>query len=89
MRCWRPPNTSTRVIVFNSAVQEAIPNALRGRAFTLLDITWNAARLLSLVAGGLIVDLVGIRPLYFAGGALLVLAGALGLRLLGRPQAET
>lgn len=77
-------NTSTGMVVFNSTVQGAIPDAMRGRAFTLLDVSWNAMRLLSLAVGGLVADRLGIQPLYWAGGALLVTAGVLGLVLLGR-----
>jgi MFS family permease len=77
-------NTSTGTVVFNSTVQGAVPDAVRGRVFTLLDVTWNAMRLLSLALGGLMVDVVGIRALFWAGGALLALAGLLGLALLGR-----
>ncbi|HEV8638923.1 MAG TPA: MFS transporter, partial [Chloroflexota bacterium] len=59
-------------------------DGVRGRVFTLLDVSWSAMRLLSLVLGGAVVDAVGVQPLYWAGGALLALAGALGLALLGR-----
>ncbi len=77
-------NTSTGMVVFSSTVQGAVPEGVRGRVFTLLDVTWNAMRLLSLALGGLLVDTLGIRPLYWAGGSLLALAGLLGLALLGR-----
>ena len=77
-------NTSTGMVVFNSTVQGAVPDVVRGRVFTLLDVTWNAMRLLSLALGGLLMDTVGIRPLFWAGGGLLALAGILGLALLGR-----
>jgi MFS family permease len=76
--------TSTGMVVFNSTVQGAVPDGVRGRVFTLLDVSWSAMRLLSLVLGGAVVDAVGVQPLYWAGGALLALAGALGLALLGR-----
>ena len=76
-------NTSTGMVVFNSTVQGAVPDAMRGRVFTLLDVTWSAMRLVSLAVGGLIVDAVGVEPLFWAGGALLAIAGVLGLRLLG------
>lgn len=76
-------NTSTGMVVFNSAVQGAVPDRVRGRVFTLLDASWNASRLLSLALGGLVVEAFGIRPLYWLGGALLALAGLLGLVLLG------
>lgn len=74
-------NTSTGIVVFNSTVQTAVPDAVRGRVFTLLDITWNAARLLSLLVGGILVDVVGIQPLFWAGGAMLIGTGLLGLAL--------
>ena len=50
----------------------------------LLDVSWSAMRLLSLGLGALVVDRVGIQPLYWVGGTLLAVAGALGLLLLGR-----
>ncbi len=76
-------NTSTGMVVFSSAVQSAIPENVRGRVFTLLDATWNAARLLSLAAGAVLVDVVGIQAVYWIGGALLAASGMLGLALLG------
>lgn len=75
-------NTSTGIVVFSSTVQSAVPGDVRGRVFTLLDITWNAMRLLSLAAGAVLVDAVGIRPLFWTGGAVLTLAGVLGVVLL-------
>jgi predicted MFS family arabinose efflux permease len=75
-------NTSTGMVVFNSTLQGAVPDAVRGRVFTLLDVTWSAMRLLSLALGGLLVDAVGIEPLFWTGGALLATAGVLGLVLL-------
>jgi len=82
-------NTSTGMVVFNSTVQGAVPDAVRGRVFTLLDVVWNAMRLLSLAAGAVLVDLIGIQPVYWLGGALLALAGGLGLALLGRYDFRT
>ncbi len=76
-------NTSTGMVVFSSTVQGAIPDAMRGRVFTVLDVTWNAARLLSLAAGAILTDSLGIRPVFWLGGALLAGAGLLGLALLG------
>ena len=77
-------NTSTGMVVFNSTVQDAVPDSVRGRVFTLLDVTWSSMRLLSLALGGLLVDVVGVRALFWAGGTLLAVAGALGLMLLGQ-----
>ena len=76
-------NTSTGVVASNSILQTVIPDRVRGRVFTLLDVTWAAMRLLSLGLGGLLADRVGVAAVYVIGGALLTLAGALGLGLLG------
>jgi len=77
-------NTSTGVVASHSILQTVIPDRVRGRVFTLLDVTWAAMRLLSLGLGGLLADRLGISAVYLIGGALLTLAGALGLGLLGR-----
>ena len=76
-------NTSTGMVVFNSTIQGAIPEAMRGRVFTLLDVSWSTMRLLSLGLGALVVDRLGVDPLYWIGGTLLFLAGSLGLPPLG------
>lgn len=77
-------NTSTGMVVFSSTVQGAVPDAMRGRVFTLLDVTWSLMQLLSLAIGGMLVDRAGIQAVYWTGGALLVVAGVLGLAMLGR-----
>jgi hypothetical protein len=82
-------NTSTGMVVFNSTVQGAVPDAVRGRVFTLLDVTWSAMRLLSLAIGGMLVDSIGIQLVFWAGGALLAISGALGLALLGSYDARS
>jgi MFS family permease len=74
-------NTSTGMVVFSSTVQSAVPDPMRGRVFTLLDVSWSLLQLLSLAVGGLLVDRVGIRPIFWGGGTLLFLAGILGLTL--------
>jgi len=55
-----------------------VPTELRGRAFALYDVLWNAARLVSLGLGGLLADALGIRAVYVLGGLLLLAAGAVG-----------
>lgn len=75
-------NTSTGMVVYNSLMQSQVPERVRGRVYTLMDLTWNLMRLISLGVGGLLVDTVGIQVVYYAGGALLVGAGLLGLALL-------
>jgi len=77
-------NTSTGMVASTTILQTVIPDRVRGRVFTLLDVTWAAMRLLSLGLGGLLADRVGITAVYIVGGTLLALAGALGLGLLAR-----
>src|SRR5919204_3339450 len=77
-------NTSTGMVASNTILQTVIPDRVRGRVFTLLDVTWAAMRLLSLGVGGWLADRAGISSVYVIGGALLTLAGVLGLVLLGR-----
>jgi hypothetical protein len=43
-------------------------------------------RLASLAAGGILVETWGVRPVYYLGGSLLVVAGSLGLALFRRVQ---
>lgn len=76
-------NTSTGMVVYSSTIQGVVPDAVRGRVFTLLDVTWNAVRLLSLAIGALLVDAIGVRALFWSGGTMLALSGVLGLWLLG------
>lgn len=75
-------NTSTGMIVYNSIMQSEVPEEVRGRVFTLMDANWNFLRLLSLGLGGALVATTGIQAIYWAGGTLLLLAGAVGLALL-------
>lgn len=70
--------TSTGMIAYHSTLQTQIARELRGRAFALYDVLWNAARLASLGAGGLLADVVGIRAVYVVAGLLLLAAGAVG-----------
>jgi len=78
-------NTSAGMVIFNSTLQTVVPDAVRGRVFTLLDVTWNSARLLSLAAGALLVDAAGIRPVFWIGGSLLICAGLFGLAVIDKP----
>ena len=82
-------NTSTGMVVFNATLQDAVPDRVRGRVFTLFDVTWSAARLLSLAGGAVLADAIGVRALFWLGGVLLIGAGGLGLGLLGRRESVT
>lgn len=75
-------NTSSGTVAFQTLVQQSVSEALRGRAFALLDVVWQCGRLVSIAVGGVLVGAVGIRPVFYAGGFLLLLAGAFGVAAL-------
>jgi MFS family permease len=75
-------NTSTGMIVYQSWVQRHVPDAVRGRVFTWLDVVWNVMKLLSLGLGAWLAEQAGIQVVYYLGGALLALSGVLGMVLL-------
>ena len=57
-------NTSDGMVVFNSVLQGSVPEDFRGRVFTPFDVTWNGMRLVSLALGGVLVDVIGVQPLF-------------------------
>ena len=79
--------TSTGAVTFNSLLQAETPQQLRGRVFAGFDMLWQSGRLLSLLAGGLLADTLGIRAVYYLGAALLVAAAAAGWTGLRRNTA--
>jgi len=82
-------NTSTGMVASTTILQTVIPDRVRGRVFTLLDVTWAAMRLVSLGLGGVLADRIGVSAVYVIGGMLLALAGVLGLTLLARLPLST
>jgi MFS family permease len=74
------------MVAFQTMVQRNVPPELRGRAFALLDVVWQSGRLVSIAVGAGLVAIIGIRWLFVIGGALLIVAGALGM--LGLPPSE-
>ena len=75
--------TSTGMIAYQSTLQTAVPADVRGRAFAVFDVAWNAARLLSLGLGGLLADAVSVRAVYAIGGVLLLVAAGVGFTARG------
>lgn len=74
-------NTSSGMVIYQTAVQRHVPDAMRGRVFTWLDVVWNVMRIVSLGLGGWLADRAGVEAVYYVGGALLVLSGFVGLAL--------
>ena len=71
-------STSTGMVAYQSTLQTAVPAKVRGRAFALYDVLWNGARLISLGAGGILADTIGIRAVYVVGSVLLLAAAGVG-----------
>ncbi len=71
--------TSTGMVTYNSLLQATTAPEIRGRVFAGSDMIWQTGRLASLALGGITADALGIRAVYALGGALLLLAKAIGL----------
>jgi predicted MFS family arabinose efflux permease len=70
--------TSTGMVTYNSLLQAEVAPEARGRVFAGFDLLWQAGRLASLALGGVAADVLGIRAVYYLGGILLLVAGAIG-----------
>ena len=81
-------NTSTGMVTYQSVMQAEVPDPVRGRVFTLMDMGWNVARIISVGLAGLLADRFGIAVVYYIGGALLLVAGIVGLRSVDLPRGE-
>jgi MFS family permease len=81
--------TSTGAVTFNSLLQAHTPAHVRGRIFASFDVFWQLGRLVSLLTGGLLAAAAGIQAVYYLGGAMLLLAAAIGwmgIRSRARPD---
>lgn len=77
--------TSTGNVTYNSVLQTAVSNEVRGRVFAFYDVVWQSARLMSIGLGGVLADALGITAVYAIGGALIIVAGLLGISRAGPP----
>ncbi len=50
---------------------------------------WQTGRLVSLLAGGLLLDVAGVRIVYVLGGVLLLAAAAVGALAAAQPEGTT
>ncbi|MEO7556932.1 MAG: MFS transporter, partial [Acidimicrobiales bacterium] len=71
--------TSTGNVTYSSVLQTTVPDDTRGRVFACFDVVWQSARLVSIGVGGVLADAIGVRAVYYFGGAILLGAAALGL----------
>lgn len=81
-------NTSSGMVTYQTWVQRRVPDAVRGRVFTWLDVVWNTMRIVSLGLGGWLAERAGVQIVYYVGGALLIMSGVVGLIALHNERLE-
>jgi MFS family permease len=75
-------NTSSGMVVYQTWIQRKVPDAVRGRVFTWLDVVWNVMKIVSLGIGAWLAEVAGVHVVYYVGGALLIGSGITGLLTL-------
>jgi hypothetical protein len=78
----------TKNVVVRTLIHARVPDELRGRAWAAYSAGRNAAELVALVGGGLLVSAIGARWTLLAAGALPLAAAAIALAR-GRGRALT
>jgi MFS family permease len=81
-------NTSSGMVIYQTWVQRKIPDEMRGRVFTWLDVVWNVMKVISLGIGGYIAERAGVEVVYYLGGAMLALTGVVGIITLRGERLE-
>jgi MFS family permease len=54
-------NTSTGGVAYTTLIQHRVPESLRGRVFSTLNVEWQIGRLASIALAGLVAETLGIR----------------------------
>jgi Major Facilitator Superfamily len=78
----------TKNVLVRTMIHERVPSSLHGRAFAAYNGLRNAAELLALVAGGLLVSAIGARWTMLLAGAIPMVAGLVALVVSRRRLAE-
>jgi MFS family permease len=78
----------TKNVLIRTLIHERVPSSLHGRAFATYNGLRNAAELVALVAGGLLVSTIGARWTMLVAGAIPVIAGLVALAVSRRRLAE-
>ena len=84
-------NTSSGMVVYQTWIQRQVPDTVRGRVFTWLDVVWNVMKIMSLGLGAWLAEHAGVEVVYYVGGSLLFISGLVGLialrdERLGQPE---
>jgi MFS family permease len=78
----------TKNVLIRTLIHERVPSSLHGRAFAAYNGLRNAAELVALVAGGLLVSTIGARWTMLLAGAIPIVAGLVALAVSRRRLAE-
>lgn len=70
------------MVAFTTMIQLSVEDRYRGRVMSLVSTAMSVAILTSLAISGTLADLLGVRNVIGAGGAVLMLAGAISLALI-------
>jgi len=81
-------NTSSGMIIYQTWVQRHVPDEVRGRVFTWLDVVWNVMTVVSLGIGAYLAEHAGVEVVYYLGGTLLLVAGVVGMVALRDERQE-
>jgi hypothetical protein len=65
----------TKNVLIRTLIHERVPSSLHGRAFAAYNGLRNAAELVALVAGGVLVSTLGARWTMLLAGAIPMVAG--------------
>jgi hypothetical protein len=78
----------TKNVAIRTLIHERVPASLHGRAFAAYNAFRNAAELVALVSGGLLVAALGARWTLFLAGAIPMAAGIVALAVTRRRLSE-
>ncbi len=56
-------SASSGMVVYQTWAQRQLPDAVRGRVFTWLDVAWNVMKVVSLELGGTMLVIAGLTGL--------------------------
>lgn len=64
----------SRMMALQVLVADTIPRPIRGRLFSLIDVSSSLGSMLSMVLAGVLYDQAPVYPFYFAAAAYLIAA---------------
>jgi len=69
-------------ISIDTLLQKHVPNQVMGRTFASMDILTQVCQLVSMGAGGILSDIIGVRTVYILGSIIILLTGVGAFKFL-------